>query len=114
MPSVVSKMAYVPSPFSKTKIADDLRSIELYGKKDATWEQMNAWLEENYGDHGKDVHWKWRGFGQIGTEEFCVVLLRRPCSTWLCDAEDNCEKCGDFTCELTRKRGKMLCARNCA
>jgi hypothetical protein len=110
----MSKMSNVSYPFRKTEIANDNCSMEMYGKKDATWEQMSAWLEENYGDNGKDVHWKWRGFGTIGTEDFSVVVLRQRCSNWLCEAEETCDKCGSFSCELKEnKAGDNLCLRYC-
>ena len=98
------------SPFSKTEFSEDSRSIKLYGKKDATWAEMNAWLEENYGDGGKDTHWKWKGFGQAGSEDFCVVLFRQGCSEWLCGADKECENCGVMLCELAENDdGEQVC-----
>ena len=69
-------------------------SITFTAKKDATWEQMTAWLEHVYGKNGKDKHWKWMGFGKIGSDvelddaPFIVILVRRPCSKWICKCEE--------------------------
>lgn len=41
----------------------------------ATLEQQQAWFEKKYTDR----HWIWRGFGEVGTEGFHFVLLRRGC-----------------------------------
>jgi hypothetical protein len=71
-------------------------SITFTAKKEATWEQMNAWLETVYGKNGKDKHWKWMGFGEVGTDTFKVVLVRRPCSKWICKCE-SCVMCGGDT-----------------
>jgi hypothetical protein len=27
---------------------------------------------------GENKGWKWRGFGQVGTEDFVVIVLRSP------------------------------------
>ncbi len=55
------------TPFSKVEFSEDNCFIFMYGKKDATWEEMNTYLEQLYRN---DPHLKWRGFGEIGTETF--------------------------------------------
>jgi len=77
----------INNPFRKTEIAENKCSIQFYAKEGATWGHMNEWLEHTYGNYGKDPHWKWRGFGEMGSADFCVVLLRRPCSECSCDCK---------------------------
>ena len=106
---MTTKTSRANYPFSKTEVADDHCSITFYGKKDATWEQMNGWLETAYGKNGKDKHWKWRGFGTVGTEEFAVVLLRQQCCEYICDP-DECERCGKQECGMEENdEGEMVC-----
>ena len=50
-------------------------SMTFYPRTTATWEQQQEWLEKTYTDR----HWTWRGFGEMGTEEFKVVLYLRAC-----------------------------------
>lgn len=71
--------------WSKVVIPDDHLSIRFHGKVGATWAQMNEWLEDNYGQHGEDPHWTWRGFGTCGTEDYEVILVRKACDPYLCD-----------------------------
>ena len=75
--------AQVVSPFRKTEVARNC--LMFYAKKDATWEQIDAYLEHLY---GKDKHMSWKAFGDVGTEEFCVVVFRRVCY----EGED-CKQC---------------------
>jgi hypothetical protein len=74
-------------------------SIRFYPQTTATWEMINNWLEKVYGKNGKDRHWKWMGFGEIGTEKFQVVLLRQACDKYICKCE-SCYECGDLSCDL--------------
>ena len=82
------------------KIEDNDTSITFYPETTTTWEQMNTWLEKMYGRQGRDLHWKWRGFGEVGTETFRVVLLRQQCSHWVCKCEE-CDTCGKLQCAMT-------------
>ena len=78
--------------FRKTIIADDSKSITFMGKEGATWKQQTQWLEEIYGQNGKDRHWKWRGYGKEGTDTFKIILVRQACASWICECEeDECE-----------------------
>jgi hypothetical protein len=61
------------NPFVKTEVSADSMSIRFYGKKGATWEQMNAWMESNWSDPA----YTWKGFGKAGEEDFVIVLLKR-------------------------------------
>lgn len=61
-------------PFREIKVEDDGMWIKCYGKKDATWDQMSAFLEKMW---GKDPAMCWRGFGKIGTEDFVVLIHRK-------------------------------------
>ena len=121
------------NPFAKTVVAEDSRSIRFYGKKGATWEQMNAWMESNWSDPA----YKWCGFGKAGEEDFIVVLTRRyepevedsddedededegEYTCGLCEQEQDkeysicCEACGLLTCEDCLKSGssRFVCYR---
>jgi hypothetical protein len=91
------------------RMEHDETSMTFHGKVGVSWETMNESLEENYGDNGKDKHWKWRGFGTPGTAEFRVVLHRQRCSGWICDAEE-CDECGVLTCGLElHENGNLYC-----
>jgi len=76
-------------PYSKMEY--DRYSITFHIKPTSTWKEMNVWLEETYGDNGKDKHWKWMGFGKEGQEGFQVIVVRRPCSEYICDCVDDSE-----------------------
>jgi hypothetical protein len=60
---------------------------------------INDWFENNYGQNGKDLHWKWMGFGDVGSEKFQVVLLRKACDKYICKCE-SCYECGKMSCDL--------------
>ena len=64
------------NPFRKTEVAKDKKSITMYPKKEATWAEIDAYLEKLYGD---DKHMNWRGFGEVGEDDFQVIIVRRPC-----------------------------------
>lgn len=61
--------------FDKTELAEDHCSIKFYPKAGITWEQIDAWFEKTYPQH----NWLWRGFGEIGTSEYVVVLIKQSC-----------------------------------
>ena len=95
------KMSSLTNPFIKNTVSADSRFITLYPKKGATWEQMSAWLEQEWSDPAYD----WKGFGKIGDDDFVVVLRRRWMSSDESDEEESdesytrtCMECGeDFT-----------------
>ena len=71
------------------KMEHDRFFMTFYIKPTSTWKEMNAWLEETYGDNGNDKHWKWMGFGKEGQDGFRVIVHRRPCSEYICDCVDD-------------------------
>lgn len=73
------------SLWSRVEVAEDSRSITFHAKPTSSWEQMKAWLEEQY----PDAHWTYRGFGKVG-EDFQVVLIKRYCEKY----NDGCSECG--------------------
>ena len=75
----------VPTSYPWKNVETYERCIKFYPKKNYVWKTLNAWLENEY----PAKHWTWRGFGEIGTDEYFVTLVRRPCSSWSC-------KCGEF------------------
>jgi hypothetical protein len=88
----------------------DSTSITFYPETTATWDQMNTWLEKVYGKNGKDLHWKWMGFGKVGTEDFRVVLVRRPCTKWMCKKAPCCDTCGLLECGMEKNDdGEFKC-----
>jgi hypothetical protein len=95
-----------------SKVDHDDRSITFTGREGATWEEMDEWLEDNYGKNGKDRHWKWRGFGECGKADFKVVLLRQACAEWICDCE-MCDRCGVTSCDLSAHEDGDRCCYEC-
>ena len=72
----MSSPRFTPSSlFRKTKC--NTHSIELFPKTGVSWTQIDEWLTANYTDDCKH-HWNWRGFGKIETEEFSVVVVKKP------------------------------------
>ena len=71
--------------------------ITYYAKKDVEWDNINTFLEHKFGEDGKNPHWKWRGFMIDG--RFQVVVVKKPCSDWICECEE-CDECGTMSCEL--------------
>jgi len=59
------------SPFLKTEATE--RLIKFYPKKEATWAQINSYLEKEW----PNPAYHWKGFGTIGTDDFTVILFRR-------------------------------------
>ena len=55
------------------KTESDGNSIKMYPKTTATWEQMDAWLQKMF-PCGAIT---WRGFGEVGTESFVVVIVKK-------------------------------------
>lgn len=84
------------NPFSKSEISGNFFIYTI--KTNATWEQVNEYLENHYGKNGKDLHWKWRGFGEEGDPKFQVLVSRRFCSPHICECRV-CSMCERFTCE---------------
>jgi hypothetical protein len=74
-------------------------SITYYGKEGTTWEQMNQWLETELCEGECDQHWDWRGFGTAGTADFKVIVVRKACSPFRCNAT-SCDNCGRYSCCL--------------
>ena len=98
------------NPFSKSE-CEDGRHIIYTIKTDATWDAVNKFLENHYGNNGKDLHWKWRGFGKEGEPNFQVIVSRRFCSPHICKCE-KCSYCQWYdTCE---KKGGRYCCRTCS
>ena len=48
----------------------------LYPKTTTTWNEMDLWLTVTFLD-GDDYRWDWRSFGNIGTENFQVVVIKK-------------------------------------
>ena len=74
------------------KTESDSNSIKMYPKTTTTWEQMDAWLEKMF-PCGAIT---WRGFGEVGTESFVVVIVKKHA-----DPEDEEEQEEEWseTCE---------------
>lgn len=79
------------SIWRKTEIHKGRCSITFWPKQGTTWEEMNAWLEKQYGKY--DRHWDWRGFGEdVNDEEFCVALVKKACTFYCgCKYDDDDE-----------------------
>lgn len=89
--------------------SDDKKSMRLFPNDGVTWAEMDEWLEKTYGKDGKDTHWKWRGFGEVGKPGFQVVLLRQGCDDGDCECHEedsdeeeeeegsHCGECGTST-----------------
>ena len=79
MTTTTTTMATYNDLFTHHEIKDNL--ITYYGKEqatDANWKKINTYLEEKWGDNGKDEHYKWCGFKING--KFETVLVKKPCS----------------------------------
>jgi hypothetical protein len=72
------------NPFTKTEVSENSCSIRFFAKKDATWADMNAWMEAKWSDPA----YNWRGFGKIGDEDFMVILVKRGKTQAEIDAEN--------------------------
>ena len=91
-------MATYKDLFTHQEISNNI--ITYYGKEeanDANWEKINTFLEEKWGDNGKNQHYKWRGF-KIDNK-FQTVFVKKPCNPHICECEE-CDKCGRYDCYL--------------
>jgi hypothetical protein len=95
------------NPFRKTD-ATDSGAIKFYGKAGATWEQMESFLRKLFRN---DPHMEWMGYGEEGTEDFKVVVVRKSCTPYRCKKQacDGCceEVCVDFLAE--NEAGENMC-----
>ena len=76
------------NPFRKVEHDEFGYTITFYGKVGSNWEQMEAFLEKLFKG---DPHLKWDAFGEEGTADFKVVVIRKNCSPRWCD----CAECED-------------------
>jgi hypothetical protein len=106
-------------PWSNVETTDDKKCITMTAKKEATWEQMEAWLMMSF---GKDKSVEWSGFGEIG-KEFMVAVIRKgktaddsdseSDSESECDSDDERE-CDDGECgECSRCHCRRCGAKDC-
>ena len=90
------------APIWKNVTSDeDKRSMRLFPNDGVTWAEMDAWLEKSYGKNGKNKHWDWRGFGEVGKPGFQVVLIHTACGDNDCEShtEEEDEDEWSETCE---------------
>ena len=107
MTTTTTTMATYNDLFTHHEIKDNL--ITYYGKEqatDANWKKINTYLEEKWGDNGKDEHYKWCGFKIKG--KFETVLVKKPCSPYICECEE-CDKCGAYDCCLEENDDGHVC-----
>lgn len=99
-PSTQDKMnANNTAPLWKNVTSDsDKMSMRFTPSDGVTWAEMDAWFEKTYGgkesfdDNGElKKHWDWRGFGEVGTPGFQVVLIRKACPDERCHCHDESE-----------------------
>jgi hypothetical protein len=69
-----------PYIFVKAVPAENNMGIHFYPKPEMTWEQINEWFENAYPQH----NWVWRGFGDLGTPNYVVVLVKSVCGMGQC------------------------------
>jgi hypothetical protein len=87
-------------------------SITYISKKGVEWKDINDFLERFWCKNSNDPHWKWRGFGD-SEKGFTTIVVRRPCSSAMCDAEE-CDECGQVECELEEdEEGVKRCSDCC-
>jgi hypothetical protein len=102
------------APLWKNVTSDsDKMSMRFTPSDGVTWAEMDAWFEKTYGgkesfdDKGElKKHWDWRGFGEVGTPGFQVVLIRKACPDERCHCHDESESDEDeewseqcYTCD---------------
>jgi hypothetical protein len=75
IPTTNHTLGFAGNIFDKTELAKDFCSITFYPKAGITWEQIDAWFKNTYPQH----NWVWRGFGEIGTPDYVVVLIKNVC-----------------------------------
>ena len=91
MTTTTTTMATYNDLFTHHEISGNI--ITYYGKEeanDANWEKINTFLEEMWGDNGKNKHYKWRGFKIDG--KFQTVFVKKPCSPDICDCDEDSDE----------------------
>jgi hypothetical protein len=97
------------APIWKNVTSDsDKMSMRFIPSDGVTWAEMDAWFEKTYGKNGKNQHWDWRGFGEIGTPGFQVVLIHKACGDNDCESHTDSDEEEERWSEVCHDCGALM------